>query len=64
MPHMTGLELAACLRGNGSAIPILLVTGLPSPILVAHAAELDIDGVLAKPFDENELLDFVNFHRA
>jgi two-component system response regulator FixJ len=64
MPHMTGLELAERLRTDGSAIPILLVTALPTPILLARAAELGIDRVLAKPFDEKDLLDFVSVQRS
>ena len=64
MPHMTGLELAERLRADGSAIPILLITGLPSPAIVARAAVLGISRVLAKPFDEGDLLEFVNAHRS
>ena len=64
MPHMNGLELAQRLRSGGLAIPILLVTGLPSQAIVARAAELGIDRVLSKPFDEDELLNFVNRTRS
>jgi len=64
MPHMTGLELAERLRADGLAIPILLITGLPSPIIHARAAELGIDRVLAKPLEEKDLLDFVNVRRS
>ena len=39
MPEMTGLELAEQLRADGSGIPILLITGLPSPAIAARAAE-------------------------
>src|SRR6478672_12846257 len=42
MPEMTGLQLAEKLHAEGSNIPILLVTGLPSPAIVAQAAQLDI----------------------
>ncbi len=59
MPHMTGLDLAAQLRGAGHAVPILLVTGSPSPALIARAAELGIDRVVEKPPDEGELLAFL-----
>ena len=40
MPQMTGLELAQRLRDNGTAIPILLVTGSSLPAVVARAAKL------------------------
>src|SRR3974390_979027 len=42
MPHMSGLELAERLRADGAAIPILLITGAPSPAIFARAAEIDI----------------------
>lgn len=64
MPHLTGLELAERLRADGSGIPILLITGSPSQAIDARAAELGIDNVLTKPFDEEDLLDFVNTHRS
>jgi len=60
MPHMTGLELAAQLRGDGADIPILLVTAQPSPAVIARAAELGIERVLSKPPTEDDLLSFIN----
>lgn len=59
MPSMTGLELAADLRGKGCRFPILLITGSPSPAIVARAAELGIEKVLEKPPSESDLLGFV-----
>ena len=44
----------------GSGIPILLITGSPSPTIVARTAELGIKGVLAKPPTEEDLLDFID----
>lgn len=60
MPQMTGLELAERLRADGAAIPILLVTGSPSPTVVTRAAKLGIERVLEKPPLEEDLLDFIN----
>lgn len=60
MPLMTGLELAAHLREQGRQIPILLITGSPSPAIVARAAELGVEKVLEKPPSEAELLQFVS----
>ena len=60
MPQMTGLELAERLRADGIAIPILLVTGSPSPTIVARAAKLGINRVLEKPPIEEEVLDFIS----
>lgn len=61
MPDMTGLELAARLRADGTDLPVLLITGALSPAIGARAAELGIE-VLEKPPDENEILKFINAH--
>jgi FixJ family two-component response regulator len=63
MPNMTGLELAERLRAGGSGIPILLITGTPSPAIVARAAGLDICRVLEKPPSDQDLIDFINASR-
>jgi len=62
MPQMTGLELAARLLSEGGGLPVLLITGSPSPAIVARAAQLGIEKVLAKPPAEGDLLRFVNAH--
>jgi two-component system, LuxR family, response regulator FixJ len=64
MPEMTGLELAERLRADGSSIPILLITGSPSPTIIARAAELGIHRVIEKPPTEEDLLDFINATRS
>jgi two-component system, LuxR family, response regulator FixJ len=58
MPQMTGLELAAKLRTDGSDVPILLITGAPSPAVVMRAADLGIQ-VLEKPPSEEDVLAFI-----
>jgi two-component system response regulator FixJ len=60
MPEMTGLELAERMRAGGAGIPILLITGAPSPAIVARAAEVGINWVLEKPATEEDLLDFID----
>ena len=64
MPEMSGMELAERLRADGSSIPILLITGSPSPAIVARAAELGVTRVLEKPPTEEDLLDFINATRS
>ena len=64
MPETTGLELAEKLWSDGVVIPILLVTGSPSPAIVARAAQLGVDRVLEKPADEDDLLDFIGALRS
>ena len=59
MPEMTGLQLAERLRSDGAVIPILMITGSPSPAIVARANELGIK-VLEKPFRAGDLIDFIN----
>ena len=58
MPQMTGLELAEKLRANDVSLPILLITGSPSPDILARAAALGIR-VMEKPPSEEDLLDFI-----
>ena len=60
MPQMTGLQLVEKLRADGWARPILLVTGSPSPAIVARAAELGVQRVVEKPPSEDEVVEFVN----
>lgn len=60
MPEMTGLQLARHLRTLGVTIPILLVTGAPSPLIVAQAAELGVARVLEKPPNETDVLAFID----
>jgi FixJ family two-component response regulator len=60
MPDMTGLELAARLRAEGSTVPIMPVTGSPSRANYARAAELGNDGVLEKPLDKADLMAFID----
>ena len=60
MPQMTGLELAAKLRGQGMATPILLMSGALSPAVIARATLIGIEKVLGKPAAGEDLLSFVD----
>jgi two-component system, LuxR family, response regulator FixJ len=62
MPEMTGLELAEQLLRQGTSIPVLLMTGAPSPEIFSRAALLGIWAVLEKPFNDADLLEFVRVH--
>jgi two-component system response regulator FixJ len=64
MPETTGLELAERLWLDGVVIPILLVTGSPSPAIVARAAQLGVDRVLEKPAGEDDVLNFIGALRS
>ena len=62
MPELTGLDLVAQLRREGSSIPVLLMSGLLPDDIARRAADLGIETVLAKPLDEDALLRFVRSH--
>ena len=61
MPGMTGLELAARMLEEGRMLPFLLVTGLPTPDIVAHAAQLGIT-LIEKSHSKDEVLAFIALH--
>lgn len=63
MPRMTGLELAARLRAAGTTVPVLLITGSPSPDIAKRAAQIGIEKVLEKPLNEDDLLCFIDGHQ-
>ena len=59
MPLVTGLELVARMRAAGDKMPVLLITGSPTPAIVARAAALGVERVVEKPPSEADLLRFV-----
>jgi two-component system response regulator FixJ len=62
MPAMTGLELVGRLRADGPSVPVLLITGSPSPNILARAAQLGVAAVMEKPTGEGDILRFVRSH--
>ncbi|RLB48104.1 MAG: hypothetical protein DRJ42_23980 [Deltaproteobacteria bacterium] len=52
MPHLDGTQVVRALRGRGDRLPILLVTGRPSPRLIALG-----EAYLEKPFSAAALKD-------
>ncbi len=52
MPGMNGAEVAREIRARRPDLPILFVTGYADAEALAHADE---DGIIQKPFDDNEL---------
>lgn len=59
MPQMTGLELVARLRREGTLTPVLLITGRLSSEVLSTAEELHVEDVLGKPFEQGDILRFV-----
>lgn len=62
MPHLTGLELCARIKGVSrlSRVPVILVTGLKDPTLSANAELVRAEAVLEKPLKMKELLEMVD----
>ena len=59
MPGMSGLELHSRLVEAGTPIPTILVTAFPNDTDKARALQAGVLGYLSKPFNETELLGFV-----
>jgi DNA-binding response OmpR family regulator len=64
LPVMSGIEASRHIKGNSSEdvarVPIVAMSAGVN--LRAAAGSLPVDGVLAKPFDIDELLATVNVH--
>jgi FixJ family two-component response regulator len=60
MPGMSGPDLHQHLIDEGEAIPTILVTAYPNDVVRTRALSAGVIAYLKKPFDEAELLGFVN----
>jgi FixJ family two-component response regulator len=56
MPGMTGPELYDRLVASGKPIPTILITAYPDEIVRARALQAGVQGYLAKPFSDGDLL--------
>ena len=56
MPVMTGVELIRKLRQAGSRVGVIVVSGHLAPELVKELDALGVNGVLAKPFTQKDLI--------
>lgn len=61
MPVMDGLAAARALNDQGCDIPVIVVTGVDDPALVAKSAGSGVDGYLSKPVSVRELSVAVQF---
>lgn len=61
MPGLDGLGLLDELRKHPATrkIAFILVTGNPSPAVVAEGRRLGINGIIMKPFTNNQLRDCI-----
>lgn len=60
MPDMSGIELLKHLRGEGSEIPVIVISAYGTVPTSVRAMKLGALDFLEKPFDEQALLDLVN----
>ncbi len=59
MPGMTGIELAAALQSEQSAIPFMLISGVITTTLESAAIRCGINTVMQKPIECDEILRFL-----
>lgn len=59
MPGFNGLNILAGLRREAWATPVILITAFGDPKLHAEARRLGALAVFDKPFDMNDLRDFI-----
>ncbi len=59
MPGMSGLELLRLLRSRGLQRPVIMISGRRDPAQDAELRAAGASSLLAKPFDEQQLLELV-----
>ncbi|RJX79292.1 response regulator transcription factor [Pseudomonas sp. LS-2] len=59
MPGMDGLELQRNLVEAGRSIPILFITAYPKESVRQRALAAGAEGVLAKPYNAQVVIDFI-----
>ena len=60
MPDMNGLEVQACLRRDSPATRIIFITGREDPLVRQAALDAGAFGFLAKPFEDEVLLQLIH----
>ena len=60
MPEMNGLEVQACLRRDSPATRIIFITGRDDPSVRQTAVDAGAFGFLAKPFEDEVLLQLIH----
>lgn len=57
LPHRDGLTLVEMLRRRGITAPVLIISAYELPHLHATVRDAGADGLLEKPFDQEELIE-------
>jgi FixJ family two-component response regulator len=60
MPGLSGLELQCRLNATGHYLPIIFITAFADDGARTQALKAGAYGYLAKPFEEDDLLDCIN----
>ncbi len=60
MPDMNGLEVQACLRRDSPETRIIFITGRNDPSMRQNALDAGAFGFLAKPFEDEVLLQLIH----
>jgi len=60
MPDMNGLEVQACLRRDSPKTRIIFITGREDPSIRQTALDAGAFGFLAKPFEDEVLLQLIH----
>jgi FixJ family two-component response regulator len=60
MPYMNGLELQKVLTQRGADIPTIMISGYANQRMKADAANEGALAFLEKPFEEEELLEYIH----
>ena len=59
MPGLSGWNVARALKDHRSDVPVFMVTGWGAGLDQSEIDRHGVDGVIAKPFDMEELLELV-----
>jgi FixJ family two-component response regulator len=57
MPDMNGWELSRAVRQRDSKIPVAVITGWGEAVGSHERLAAQVDWVLAKPFDKNQIVE-------
>ena len=64
MPHMNGLEVQACLRRDSPETRIIFITGRDDPSVRQTALDAGAFAFLAKPFEDEALVQLIQKAKA
>jgi DNA-binding response OmpR family regulator len=59
MPGMSGWDVARAIKDRNNEVPVIMITGWGAAIDPADVLNKGVDGIVAKPFNVQGLLDVV-----